>query len=80
MPSVARLKRVRGWLLRIVLNRSLSIAAGVVLAAPALVLWVRDFVWESGVTEGLALLSFATGAALVWSGVTGRRADWIDEG
>ena len=76
---VARLKRLRGWLLRIVMKRSLSVAIGGLLAAPAIVVWGRDFAWESGVTDGLALLCFATGAALVWSGVSGRRADWIDD-
>ena len=65
-------------LLRLVLNRSAAVAAGVALATPGAVLLLRDFPWESGATDGLALVLLATGIALVWAGLTGRREDWIE--
>jgi hypothetical protein len=46
------------------------------LAAPGALLMMRDYEWESGITDGLALVAVATGIALAWAGVTGRRADW----
>jgi hypothetical protein len=73
-----RARRLRGMLLRFVLNRPLAIACGLAIAAPGLVLLVRDYPWESGVTDGGALLSVATGLALAWTGVSGRKPDWID--
>ena len=65
-------------LLRLVLNRSAAIAAGTALAAPGAVLLLRDFPWESVATDGLALVLLATGIALIWAGLTGRRQDWIE--
>jgi len=65
-------------LLRFVLNRPLAIACGLALAAPGVVLLARDYAWESGITDGVALLSVATGVALAWTGVTGRKPDWVD--
>ena len=73
-----RARRLRGILLRFVLNRPLAVACGVVLAAPGVMLLVRDYAWESGITDGFALLSVATGFALAWTGVSGRKPDWID--
>ena len=78
MRSVARVRRIRGLLLRLVFHRGLAILIGVALIAPAAWLLIEDYAWESGVTDGLALLALATGAALAWTGLTGRRADWID--
>lgn len=75
--AVVRARRIRGMLLRLVLNRSGAVAAGVALATPGAVLLLRDFPWESGATDGLALVLLATGIALVWAGLTGRREDWI---
>jgi hypothetical protein len=37
-----------------------------------------DYAWESGISDGLALVALATGIALVWSGLSGRRPDWIE--
>ena len=37
-----------------------------------------DYAWESGVTDGLALLAVATGIALAWAGFTGRKGDWVE--
>jgi hypothetical protein len=71
-----RARRVRGVLIRLVLNRPVAIAVGVLMAAPGAVLMMRDYEWESGVTDGLGLLTVATGIALAWAGITGRRADW----
>jgi hypothetical protein len=58
------------------LNRPLAIAAGAAVAAPGAVLLARDYAWESGATDGIALLTLATGIALAWAGITGRREDW----
>src|SRR5262245_7260982 len=75
---VARGRRLRGLLLRLVLNRPLAIGVGLALIAPAAWLFLSDLPWESGVTDGLALLALATGVALVWTGISGRQADWLD--
>ena len=71
-----RARRLRGYLIRLVLNRPVAIAVGLAVAAPGALVMLRDYEWESGPTDGLALLLVATGIALVWAGVTGRRADW----
>jgi hypothetical protein len=71
-------RRLRGLLIRLVLNRPLAIALGAALAAPGVLLMLRDYDWESGVTDGLALLTVATGIAIAWAGVTGRQPDWMD--
>jgi hypothetical protein len=62
-----RARRLRGMLLRLVLNRPVAIAVGVALAAPGALLLLRDYAWESGVTDGLGLLALATGVAIVWA-------------
>lgn len=64
--------------MRLVLNRPLAIGLGTALAAPAAALVARDYEWESGMTDGLALVALATGVALVWSGISGRKPDWYD--
>jgi len=71
------LRRVRGVLLRLVRRRPIAIAVGVTLAAPAA--WL-EFSGRSGAwwLDGLGLLLAATGAALIWTGLTGPRPDWID--
>lgn len=73
-----RARRLRGYLLRLVLNRPVAIAVGVAVVAPGALLMWRDYEWESGATDGLALVLVATGVALVWTGVTGRRGDWAE--
>ena len=72
------LKRLRGSLLRLALNRPVAITLGLFLLVPALVLLASDFSWETGVTDGLGLIVGATGAAFLLAGLGGRRPDWID--
>jgi hypothetical protein len=60
------------------LNRTLSIVLGVLLLAPAAWLWIGDYRWESAATDGLGLVLGATGTALLFAGIGGRRPDWID--
>jgi hypothetical protein len=71
-------RRVRGLLLRLVLNRRTAIAVGSIVALPGALLLAGDYAWESGISDGLALVALATGIALVWSGLSGRRPDWIE--
>jgi hypothetical protein len=73
-----RARRLRGWLLRLVLNRRAAIAVGAIIATPGVVLLASDYRWESGLTDGAALLTLATGVAVMWAGLTGRQADWIE--
>jgi hypothetical protein len=77
-PCMSRARRLRGLLIRLVLNRPVAIGVGAVLAAPGVLLMLRDYEWESGATDGLGLLLVATGIAIVWAGITGRRADWVE--
>ena len=71
-------RRVRGLLIRLVLNRPVAIAAGAIIATPGVLLLIGDYWWESGVTDGVALLTLATGVALAWAGLSGRQPDWVD--
>lgn len=71
-------KRLRGGLLRLVLNRPLAMALGLAVAAPAAWLMVADYRWENGLTDGAALVAGATGVALLLAGLGGRRPDWFD--
>jgi hypothetical protein len=73
-----RPRRLRGLLLRLVLNRPAALVTGALIAAPGMMLLVRDYAWESGVTDGLALVSVATGFAIAWAGASGRKPDWIE--
>ncbi len=73
-----RARRARGILLRLILNRPLAVCIGFVVAAPGAGLLLRDFSWETPATEGAALLSVTTGIAIVWSGLSGRTADWVE--
>jgi len=70
-------RRVRGVLLRLVRRRPLALAVGVTLAAPAA--WL-EFSSRSGAwwLDGLALVAGATGVALIWTGLSGPRPDWVD--
>jgi hypothetical protein len=73
------LRRVRGFLLRLVRRRPLALVAGLALALPAA--WVelsgRYGAWW---VDGLALVVGATGIAIFWTGLTGASPDWIDDG
>jgi hypothetical protein len=71
------LRRARGAILRIVRRRPLALAVGAALAAPAAWLQLRG---GSGMwwLDGLGLLLGATGAALLWTGLTGPRPDWVE--
>jgi hypothetical protein len=73
-----RARRLRGLLLRLMLNRRAAIASGAAIASPGVLLLTNDYAWESGATEGAALIALATGIALIWTGITGRKADWYD--
>jgi hypothetical protein len=71
-------RRVRGAILRLVRRRALAISIGLALVMPAA--WAEisgrfDAWW----VEGLALVSGATGIALLWTGLTGLSPDWIDD-
>ena len=71
-------RRVRGVLLRMALSRPVAFFGGIMLVIPAVVLATGDFSWEGWVTDGLGLVLGGTGAALVLTGVSGRRPDWIE--
>ena len=73
-----RLKFLRGMLLRLALRRRLAALVGLALLLPSLVLTWRDYSWESGMTDGLRLILSATGAALIFTAISGRQPDWID--
>jgi hypothetical protein len=75
---MARARRLRGMLLRLMLNRPIAIGVGAAVALPGVMLLAGNYPWETGVTDGLALVTLATGVALLWAGVTGRRPDWVD--
>lgn len=72
------LRRARGLLLRVAFARRMAIAAGVVLLAAFAALRLFEFSWESWVSDGIALVLGASGAALLLAALTGRRPDWID--
>jgi hypothetical protein len=71
------MRRLRGAVLRLVRRRRLSMLAGIALVMPAawFELVARDTPWW---LEGLSLILGATGLALLWTGATGARPDWID--
>ncbi len=63
--------------MRMALSRTPALVVGLLLLAPATVIAVADYGWESWLTDGLGLVGGATGAALVVAGLAGRRPDWI---
>jgi hypothetical protein len=69
-------RRARGVILRIVRRRPFAIAAGAALAAPAA--WLELSGSGAWWLEGLGLVAGATGIALLWTGLTGPRPDWVD--
>ena len=74
----AAVRRARGALLRLAFDRRAAAAAGLALAAPAAYLRLVDYRWESWLSDGFGLLCGATGVALVFFALGGRRPDWID--
>ena len=70
-------RRARGVILRLVRRRRLVVGVGAAMAAPAL--WL-ELSGGSGVwwLDGLGLILLATGAALIWAGITGPRPDWVE--
>jgi hypothetical protein len=70
------LRRARGLLLRLVRRRVLAVIVGIVVAAPAA--WLKLSGVDAWWVDGAALVLGATGIALVWSGITGARPDWVD--
>jgi hypothetical protein len=73
-----RLGRVRGFLLRLARRRVLSSGIGAGLLLPAL--WLEFGGGHSAWwVDGVSLILGGTGAALLWTGLTGARPDWIDE-
>ncbi len=79
MSAPRSTRRVRGVLLRLALSRPVALFGGVMLVIPAIVLATGDFSWEGWMTDGLGLVLGGTGAALVLTGVSGRRPDWIED-
>jgi hypothetical protein len=71
------LRRARGALLRIVRRRPLAIAIGLMLLGPSAWLELNGGAGTWWV-DGLTLILAATGAALVWTGLTGPTPDWVD--
>ena len=71
-------RRARGIVLRLVRRRGLAIGVGAPMAAAAA--WL-EFSGRFGAwwIEGLSLIVGATGIALLWTGLTGARPDWIEE-
>ena len=72
------LRRARGLLLRVVFARRAAAAAGGILVAVFASFRIFDFAWESWLSDGVALVLGALGAALLLAAATGRRPDWID--
>jgi hypothetical protein len=73
------LRRLRGFVLRLVRRRALALVVGLVLIVPSA--WV-EFSGRYGAwwQDGLALVVGATGIAIFWSGVTGVAPDWVENG
>ncbi len=71
------LRRVRGFVLRLVKRRGAAIAVGAALAAPSA--WVEFSGRYGAAWQGLALIVGATGVAILWTGVTGVAPDWVDD-
>jgi hypothetical protein len=70
-------RRARGILLRFVRRRVPAMTLGVALVAPAA--WIElASPYDAWWADGLALVLGATGIALMWTAVTGPRADWMD--
>jgi hypothetical protein len=71
-------RRFRGVLIRVAFDRRTAAFSGVTLALLSGLLLVRDYVWETWITDGLGLILSATGAALLVMALWGNRRDWTD--
>jgi hypothetical protein len=71
------LRRVRGFVLRLVRRRAAAIAVGGALTVPSA--WVELSGRYGAAWQGLALIVGATGLAILWTGVTGVAPDWVDD-
>ena len=70
-------RRWRGVILRLARRRALAVIVGAMLAAPAA--WIETSGrYDAWWINGLALVCGATGAALVWVGLTGASPDWVE--
>jgi hypothetical protein len=71
------LRRLRGFVLRLVRRRGLAIALGLALAVPSAYV---EFSSRYGTwwADGLALVVGATGLAIFWTGLTGAAPDWVE--
>jgi hypothetical protein len=65
-------------LLRLVRRRSLAVGVGLALLIPAAYLQFSGR-YEAWWVDGISLVLVSTGLALVWTGVSGPRPDWIDD-
>lgn len=70
-------RRARGAVLRLVRRRPVAIAVGTAMALPAAWLeWSGRYgAWW---LDGASLVLGATGIALIWTGISGLRPDWIE--
>jgi hypothetical protein len=71
------LRRARGVILRIVRRRPWAIAIGAALTAPAAYAEFNGGL-RAWWLDGLTLIAGATGVALLWTGLTGPRPDWVE--
>ena len=72
------MRRVRGALLRLSRRRPVAIALGAALTIPSA--WIElSGRYDAWWTSGLALIAGATGLALLWTGITGAKPDWIED-
>ena len=69
---------MRGAILRGARSRAVSLAVGIVLAAPGAVLTFGDFPRLPPFATGLGLILLATGVAFILIGLLGRRPDWTE--
>jgi hypothetical protein len=68
------LRRARGVVLRLVRRRPAAIAVGALLTSAAV--WMERGGLNGWWVDGLSLVLGATGAAVLWTGLTGVRPDW----
>jgi hypothetical protein len=71
-------RRARGAVLRLVRRRFVAVVTGLALTLPGVWLeWSGRYgIWW---LDGASLVLGATGVALIWTGVSGLRPDWIEE-
>lgn len=69
-------RRMRGFLLRLAFRRQLAFVVGTVSIGIAVWLALREYAWESALSDGFAMIIGATGVALVLMAIGGRQPDW----